>query len=235
LARMGRYGAIVQLGDAQNGDKPEFASLNKNQLIETLTLEDALDLLKNNKEGRYLGDDPESGKPVFVRVGRYGPMVQIGSSDDKEKPKYASLLAGMSVDTLELNDALKLFALPRTLGKFEDKVVVIGVGRFGPYVRHDGKFVSLKKTDDPLSITLERAIELIKDKREADKKKLIKEFPENPDIRIIKDRWGRPCIKFKTKYFRLNKNVEADKLSLDDCLKIIDIETGAGKKKKTKK
>lgn len=235
LARMGRYGALVQLGDAQNGDKPEFASLNKNQLIETMTLEDALDLLKNNKEGRYLGDDPETGKPVFVRVGRYGPMVQIGSSDDKEKPKYASLLAGMSVDTLELKDALKLFALPRTVGKFEDKVVVIGVGRFGPYVRHDGKFVSLKKTDDPLSITLERAIELIKDKREADKKKLIKEFSENPDIKIIKDRWGRPCIKFKTKYFRLDKNVEADKLSLDDCLKIINIETGAGKKKKTKK
>jgi len=235
LARMGRYGAIVQLGDAQKGDKPEFASLNKNQLIETITLEEALDLLKNNKEGRYLGDDPETGKPVFVRVGRYGPMVQIGTSDDKEKPKYASLLTGMSVDTLELEDALKLFALPRTLGKFEDKVVVIGVGRFGPYVRHDGKFVSLKKTDDPLAITLERAIELIKDKREADKKKLIKEFPENEDVRIIKDRWGRPCIKHKTKYYRLDKNVDAEKLSLKDCLKIIDIEEGNGKKKKSKK
>ncbi len=235
LARMGRYGAIVQLGDAQNGDKPEFASLNKNQLIETITLEDALDLLKNNKEGRYLGDDPESGKPVFVRVGRYGPMVQIGSADDKEKPKYASLLAGMSVDTLDLEDALKLFALPRTVGKFEDKVVVIGVGRFGPYVRHDGKFVSLKKTDDPLSITLDRAIELIKTKREADKKKIIKEFTENQDIRIIKDRWGRPCIKYKTKYFRLDKNVDAEKLSLDDCLKIVEMETGSTKKKKSKK
>ena len=235
LARMGRYGAIVQLGDAQNGDKPEFASLNKNQLIETITLEDALDLLKNNKEGRYLGDDPESGKPVFVRVGRYGPMVQIGSSGDKEKPKYASLLTGMSVDTLDLEAALKLFALPRTLGKFEDKVVVIGVGRFGPYVRHDGKFVSLKKTDDPLSITLDRAIELIKAKREADKKKTIKEFAENQDIRVIKDRWGRPCIKYKTKYFRLDKNVDAEKLSLDDCLKIVEMETGSSKKKKSKK
>jgi DNA topoisomerase-1 len=162
-------------------------------------------------------------------------MAQIGSSGDKEKPKYASLLAGMSVDTLDLEGALKLFALPRTLGKFEDKVVVIGVGRFGPYVRHDGKFVSLKKTDDPLSITLDRAIELIKTKREADKKKIIKEFTENQDIRIIKDRWGRPCIKYKTKYFRLDKNVDAEKLSLDDCLKIVEIETGSTKKKKSKK
>ncbi len=232
LARMGKYGAIVQLGDAQQGDKPEFASLNKNQLIETITLEEALDLLKNNKEGRYLGDDPETGKPVFVRVGKFGPMVQIGKSGKDEKPKYAGLLPNMKVDTIELEDALKLFALPRTLGKFEDKVVVIGVGRFGPYVRHDGKFVSLKKTDDPLTISLDRAIELIKEKREADKKKLIKEFPENQDIKIIKDRWGKPCIKYKSKYFRLDKNIEPEKLSLEDCLKIAGIENAQAKKKK---
>ena len=181
-----------------------------------------------------MGDDPESGKPVYVRVGRYGPMVQKGSADDEEKPKYASLLAGMNVDSIELEEALELFALPRTVGKYEDKVVVIGVGRFGPYVRHDGKFVSLKKTDDPLSITLERAIELIQDKREADKKKLIKEFSENEDIKIIKDRWGRPCIKYKTKYYRLDKNVKPEKLSLDDCLKIVEVETGGTKKKKNK-
>jgi DNA topoisomerase-1 len=235
LARMGRYGAIVQLGDAQEGDKPVFASLNKNQLIETITLEDALFLLKSNKEGRKLGNHPESGKPIFVRVGRYGPMVQIGSTTDNEKPQYASLLAGMDVNTINLEQALDLFKLPRTVGEYENKVVVIGVGRFGPYIRHDAKFVSLKKTDDPLSITLERSIELIEEKREADRKKLIKEFKENKDILVIKDRWGKPCIKYKTKYFRLAKNVNPEKLSLEDCKKIIELESPAPKKKAVKK
>jgi len=235
LTRMGRYGAIVQLGDAQEGDKPVFASLNKDQLIETITLEDALHLLKSNKDGRNLGKDPESGKPVFVRVGRYGPMVQIGTNEDDEKPKFASLLKGMDVNSIDLEQALELFKLPRTVGEFENKVVVIGVGRFGPYIRHDSKFVSLKKSDDPLSISLERAIELIKDKREADKKKLIKEFAEDKDILIIKDRWGKPCIKHKTKFYRLGKNINPDKLSLDDCKKIISSETPNTKKKKVKK
>ncbi len=234
LTRMGRYGAIVQLGDAQKGDKPVFASLNQDQLIETITLEDALVLLKSNKEGRMLGNEPESGKPIFVRVGRYGPMVQIGTADDDEKPKYASLLKGMDVNSINLEQALDLFRLPRTVGEFENKVVVIGVGRFGPYIRHDSKFVSLKKTDDPLTVTLERSIELIRDKREADKKKIIKDFAEDKDILIIKDRWGKPCIKYKTKYFRLAKNVNVEKLSLDDCKKIISLDTPSSKKTKAK-
>ena len=121
------------------------------------------------------------------------------------------------------------------MGEFEKKVVVIGVGRFGPYIRHDSKFVSLKKTDDPLSISLERAIELINDKRESDKKKLIKEFKEDKDIFVIKDRWGKPCIKHKTKFYRLGKNIDPEKLTLEKCKEIIAAETKTTKKEKTKK
>jgi DNA topoisomerase-1 len=233
LARIGKYGPIVQLGDAQNGDQPVFASLNKDQLIETITLEEAVFLLKNNKDGRKLGNDPESGKPVFARVGRFGPMVQIGESEDKEKPKYASLMPGQDISSLDLEAALKLFELPRNIGDFEGKTVTIGVGRFGPYIRHNSKFTSLKKTDDPLSITLERAIELIEAKREADAKKLIKSFVEEPDILVIKDRWGKPCIKYKTKYVRIPKDVEPEKLTLEQCKEMINIEIKPAKTKKT--
>jgi DNA topoisomerase-1 len=224
LTRIGRFGPIVQLGDAQNGDQPIFASLNKNQLIENLTLEDAIALLKNNKDGRKLGIDPVSGKPVFARVGRFGPMVQIGESDDKDKPRYASLLTGQKINTLTLSEALKLFELPRNIGEYEGKTVTVAVGKFGPYIKHDSKFTSLKKTDDPLSITLERAIELINAKKESDEKRLIKSFPGNKDIQVIKDRWGKPCIKYKTKYARIPKDLDPEKLTLEQCQAIIDIE-----------
>jgi len=234
LARLGKFGPIVQLGDAQNGDQPVFASINKNQLIETITLEEAIDLLKNNKDGRKLGIDPESGKPVFARVGRFGPMIQIGESESEEKPKYASLMPGQNISTIELEEALKLFELPRNIGDYKGKTVTIGVGRFGPYIRHESKFTSLKKTDDPLSITLERAIELIEAKLEADAKKLIKSFAEEPDILVIKDRWGKPCIKYKTKYVRIPKDVDAEKLTLQQCRQLVDAEIKpAAEKKKT--
>jgi DNA topoisomerase I len=189
-------------------------------------------LLKNNKDGRKLGMDPVSGKPIFARVGRFGPMVQIGESDSSEKPKYASLLSNQNISTLTLEDALKLFELPRDIGEYQEKVVTIAVGRFGPYIKHDSKFTSLKKTDNPLSITLERAIELIDAKRESDSKKLIKSFPENKDVLVIKDRWGKPSIKYKTKYLRIPKDVQPEKLTLEKCLEIIHLEI---KPEKTKK
>jgi DNA topoisomerase-1 len=235
LTRIGRFGPIVQLGDAQNGDQPIFASLNKSQLIETITLEDALSLLKNNKDGRKLGVDPVSGKPIFARVGRFGPMVQIGESESTEKPKYASILSGQNINTLTLEDALKLFELPRDIGEYQSKVVTIAVGKFGPYIKHDSKFTSLKKTDNPLSITLERAIELIEAKKESDSKRLIKSFPENKDILLIKDRWGKPSIKYKTKYFRISKDIQAEKMTLEECLEIINLEIKPEKTKKTVK
>ena len=234
LARIGKYGPIVQLGDAQNGDQPVFASMNKEQLIETITLEEAVFLLKNNKDGRKLGIDPETGKPVFARVGRFGPMVQIGESDSEEKPKYASLMPGQDISSLNLEGALKLFELPRNIGDYEDKTVTIGVGRFGPYIRHNSKFTSLKKTDDPLSITLERAIELIEAKREADAKKLIKAFDEEPDILVIRDRWGKPCIKYKTKYTRIPKDVVPEELTLEQCKELITVEVKPASKAKEK-
>ncbi len=234
LARIGRFGPIVQLGSPDDEDKPIFASLAKGQLIETITLDEALYLLHNNQEGNKLGIDPASGKPVFARVGRYGPMVQIGSSTDEEKPKFASLMPGQDITKIDLQGALKLFEFPRALGDFEGKPVAIGVGRFGPYVRHNSKFTSLKKTDNPLTITLERAIELIIAKRESDAKKLIQKFEEEPDILVVEDRWGKPCIKYKSKYLRLDKNIDPKSLSLEDCKKIVEIEIKPTLKTKTK-
>ncbi len=231
LARIGRFGPIVQLGRPDDDETLSFASLAPGQLIETITLDEAVYLLKNNQEGNKLGIDPKSGKPVFARVGRYGPMVQIGSSGDKEKPKFASLMPGQDISKIDLQAALKLFEFPRNLGKFEDKVVTIGVGRFGPYVRHNSKFTSLKKTDNPLTITFERAVELILDKRKADAKKLIKKFDEEPDIIITEDRWGKACIKYKGKYTRLDKTIEPKSLSLDDCRKMLNIEPNKPKSK----
>ncbi len=221
ITRIGRFGPIVQLGEGTEDDKPKYASLRKDQHIETITLEEAIELLNSDNNGRLLGVDPQSNKPIYARLGRYGAMVQKGSLDDEDKPIYASLLKGQKLSDITLEDALELFRLPREIGEFENKKIVVAVGRFGPFVRHDNKFTSLKKTDDPLSITLERAIELIVDKREADKKKMIKEFPEDENIKIIKDRWGKPCIFHKKKYLRLPKDVDPEKLTYDDCLKII--------------
>jgi DNA topoisomerase-1 len=158
----------------------------------------------------------------------------LGESEDKkEKPKYASLLKGMTLDKITLEEALELFKLPREVGTFEGKKVVAAIGRFGPYVRHDSKFVSLKKNDNPLTVTIERAIELIEEKRESDKKRLIKEF-EGKDIKIIKDRWGKPCIYHNKQYIRLSTKLDPEKLSLEDCLEIIEKDMPKGKKK-TKK
>lgn len=235
LSRIGRFGPIVQLGDSLNGDTPVFASLNKNQLIETVTLEEALLLLKNNKDGRKLGIDPISGKPVFVRVGRFGPMVQIGESEDKDKPKYASLMANHDISKIDLEQALKLFELPRTLGDYKKLPVSVGVGRFGPYIKYDSKFTSLKKTDDPLSIDIERAIELIEAKLESDEKKIIKTFDNEKDILVMKDRWGKPCIKYKTKYIKIPKGILPEALSIEKCREIINLEIKPASKKKSKK
>ncbi|MBN1251518.1 MAG: type I DNA topoisomerase [Bacteroidales bacterium] len=229
LARIGRFGPIVQLGDAEKGDKLVFASLTQDQLIETINLEQALKLLKENKDGRKLGIHPENGRPIFARVGRFGPMVQIGESDDEEKPSFASLLATQNINTITFGEALELFKFPRTIGDYESKTVVIGIGRFGPYIKHKSKFTSLKKEDDPLTINLERAIELIEAKRESDNKKLIKEFPENKDIIVVKDRWGNPTIKFKTKYYRLPKDIVPENLTLEKCIELLPAEKNSKK------
>ena len=149
---------------------------------------------------RELGIDPKSGNPVFVKIGRYGPVVQIGAAhaDDKEapKPQFASLMKGQSIDTITLEEALKLFDLPRTVGEYEGKVMVAAVGRFGPFIRHDGKFVSIPKDLNPLTITAEEAIALIEGKRVKDEQRFIKKFEEDPEMEILKGRFG-PYISYQ--------------------------------------
>ena len=170
-----------------------------------------------------LGIDPKSGKPVFVKIGRFGPVAQIGGAEgDEEKPRFASLKKGQLIATITLDEALALFDLPRKLGEFEDKEVVIGVGRFGPYARHDGKFVSLAQTDDPYTIELPRAIELIEQKRIKDKrmKEPIKIFAEEPGLQVLNGRYG-PYIAFDGKNYRIPKGQEPEGLTLEACRAII--------------
>lgn len=218
--KLAKYGPVVQIGETTDEEKPKFASLNKGQSIETITYEEAMKIFKEDRNGNLLGKHPESGRPIYTRIAKYGPIIQVGTYDDKEKPQFANILKGQKIEDIDLEAALKLLALPKDLGEYEDKKVVAAIGRFGPYVRHDGKFTSLKKDDNPLEITLERAIELIEAKREADRKKLIKFFSD--DLKIIKDRWGRPCIFHKKKYYKLDKDADFSKMTEKDCMKIIN-------------
>jgi DNA topoisomerase-1 len=182
---------------------------------------------------RLLGKDPQSGKNIYARIGRFGPMIQIGESDDEEKPRFAGLMKGQQINSITLEEALKLFELPRYLGDYEGKKVEVNTGRFGPYVKHDNKFVSLKpKEGDEIStIALERAIELIEAKREADRNKFIKAFDsEEPVIELLNGRWG-PYIRQGKENYKIPKETEAEKLTLEEVKKII---SGAGTKTKTK-
>lgn len=180
---------------------------------------------------RQLGIDPQSGRPVFVKIGRYGPMVQIGQAGDEEKPVFATMKKGQSTETLTLEEALELFKLPRTLGEFEDKEVSVGAGRFGPYIKHDSKYVSLPKDEDPLKVSLEKAVELILAKREAEAKRFIKSFEEDPEMEILNGPYG-PYISYKKKNYRLpkDKKESAAGLTFDECMKIINAETEKPKK-----
>ncbi|MCG8581936.1 MAG: type I DNA topoisomerase [Bacteroidales bacterium] len=200
-------------------------------------VEETLEQSEKSTGERVLGVDPTSGQQVSVRIGRFGPLAQIGvSSDDEEaeKPRFASLRKGQHLETITLEEALDLFKLPRTLGEFENKVVVIGIGRFGPYIRHDSKFVSLKKgVDDPFEIDLETAIERIKTKREEDLKKIIKLFDEEPELQILNGRWG-PFIKYQKKNYKIPKDKNAEELSLEDCKALIEADTKSTAKKGTK-
>ena len=185
---------------------------------------------------RELGIDPKSGNPVFVKIGRYGPVVQIGAAhaDYKEapKPQFASLMKGQSIDTITLEEALKLFDLPRTVGEYEGKVMVAAVGRFGPFIRHDGKFVSIPKDLNPLTITAEEAIALIEGKRVKDEQRFIKKFEEDPEMEILKGRFG-PYISYQKANYRIPKTVtDPTVLTLEDCKKII---AEAGEKPAAKK
>ncbi|MEG1684357.1 MAG: type I DNA topoisomerase [Bacteroides sp.] len=188
------------------------------------SVESTLAIKTEHKVGeRILGEDPATGKPISVKIGRFGPVVQIGLADDEEKPKFAQMKKGMSMETITLEEALELFKLPRTLGDFEEKTVTIGTGRFGPYINHNSKFVSLPKTVDPMKITLEEAVELIEAKRVAEAQKLIKSFEEEPELEILNGRFG-PYIAYKKKNYKISKDVTPQNLALSDCLEIIKLQ-----------
>ena len=193
------------------------------------TVENTLEVSERKTGERILGEDPKTGKPVSVRIGRFGPIAQIGTSEDEESPRFASLKKNQSIETITIEEALELFKFPRELGEFEEKSVTVGLGRFGPYVRHNNKFVSLKKgIDDPLSVTLERAIELILEKREADNNKIIKTFANDEELQILNGRYG-PYIAYKKKNYKIPKKQVPEELSYEDCLSLIE-----GQKKKKK-
>ncbi|QZE14099.1 type I DNA topoisomerase [Halosquirtibacter laminarini] len=204
-------------------------------------IEDVIENSERSSGERILGVDPKTEKPVSVRIGRYGPMAQLGESkeDSEEKPQFASLRHGQSIETITLEEALDLFKLPRQLGEYEEKVVTVSVGRFGPYVRHDSKFVSLKKdVDDPLTIELDRAVELIEEKREKDRKALLKTFEEDVDLRVIMGRWG-PYIAYQKSNYKIPKDTVVEDLSFEDCMKVVEEgpkpKKAAAKKTATKK
>lgn len=199
-------------------------------------VESALALRLEHKVGeRVLGTDPKSGRPVSVKIGRFGPLVQIGTPEDTEKPLFASLLKGQSMSTITLEEALKLFDLPRTLGNFEGKTVVVGIGRFGPYIRHDGKYVSLPKEFTPQGVSLEDAIILIQQKREQESQRLIKKFDEDDELELLNGRFG-PYIAYKKKNYKLPKGSEPASLTFADCMKIVeDADKAPAKKKPARK
>jgi len=186
---------------------------------------------------RVLGKDPKTGRQVSVKIGRYGAMAQIGTTDDEEKPQFASLQKSQSIETITLEETLRLFDLPRNLGLFREKEVVIGVGRFGPYVRHNNKFVSLPKGVDPLEIPLDEAIALIEAKEKKDSEKIIRVFEEEPELQVLNGRYG-PYISFNKSNYKIPKTMKPEELSLEDCRQIItdaDKDKGGKPAKKTGK
>jgi DNA topoisomerase-1 len=184
---------------------------------------------------RLLGVDPVSGKNLYVRIGRFGPMAQLGEgNDENNKPKFASLRKDQRLETITFEEAQDLFKLPRTVGEFEDKEMVVAIGRFGPYVRHNGIFVSLKKEDDPMTVTADRTIELIKAKRQADIDKYIKSFPENPEVQLLNGRWG-PYLVIDKNNYKLPKGTDAAALTLQECLDIAADPKNASKGNRFKK
>ncbi len=186
-------------------------------------VEKTMNSRQQHKAGeRQLGKDPKSGKPVFVKIGRFGPVVQIGTAEDKEKPLFAQLPKELSMENITLEKALELFKLPREIGDYEAKPVTIGTGRFGPYILHDRKYTSLPKNIDPLAITLDEAISLIQEKRQQESQKHMKFFLEDPKLEVMNGRYG-PYLVYDGKNYRLPKHLheKAKELTYDECMKVI--------------
>ncbi len=191
----------------------------------------ALNIKLEHKVGeRILGKDPATGEQVSVKIGRFGPLVQIGTGDGDNKPRFASLLKGQSVSTITLDEALSLFDFPRTIGEYEDAEVVVAIGRFGPYVRHQGKFISIPKDIEPAALSLEEAIELIRAKREAEEKKVVKVFDQDPELRILNGRYGI-YIAYKKDNFKIPRTfTDPSALSYDEVMEIVNSQEAKPKK-----
>ena len=183
---------------------------------------------------RILGTDPKTGKTVSVKIGRFGPLVQIGSADSEEKPQFASLLKGQSVNTITLEEALELFKMPRNLGKFEDAEVTVAIGRFGPYIRHAGKFISIPAGIEPQSITIDEACELIMKKREEDNNRIISRFDDEPELLVLNGRYG-PYISYNKTNYKIAKGTDAASLTLEQCREIIAKQDAAPVKKSARR
>lgn len=183
---------------------------------------------------KLLGQDPATGKNVYVKVGRFGPVAQIGDTDSDEKPRFAGLKKDMSIESVTLEEVLKLFDFPRILGEFEGKEITVAVGRFGPYIRHDNKFYSLDKTDNPALVEYDRAVEIINEKRKKDLDNIILTFDQDPDMRVLNGRFG-PYIAYKKTNYKLPKGTEPSTLTHEQCMAIVEDPKNAPKKKVVKK
>ena len=187
-------------------------------------VEKVINARSEHKAGeRQLGNDPKTGRPVFVKIGRFGPVVQIGAADDEQKPQFAQLPTDKRMDEITLDEALELFKLPRTVGQFEGSDVVIGAGRFGPYILHNKKYTSLPKTEDPMTVTLDTAIKLIEEKRLQEAQRHIKQFDEDAKLEILNGRYG-PYIAYDGKNYRIPKaqHDKAAQLSYEQCMEIVN-------------
>ncbi|MEK7432559.1 MAG: type I DNA topoisomerase [Cyanobacteriota bacterium] len=184
---------------------------------------------------REIGIDPKTDKKIYARMGKFGALVQIGEATETEKPQYASMRKGQFIETITLEDALELFKLPRESGIFEDLAMTVALGRFGPYIRHDSKFYSLTKEDDPMTVSTDRCIEIIVSKRKADAEKTIKTFPDNAEVKVLNGRFG-PYIKFEDKNVKIPKGKDPKELTYDECFELAShVEAKPSKKKFAKK
>lgn len=192
------------------------------------SVEKTLSIKTEHKVGeRILGEEPGTGKTVSVKIGRFGPVVQIGTVDDEEKPRFAQMKKGQSMETITLEEALELFKLPRIIGEYEGKTVSVGIGRFGPYIQHNKVYVSLPKTLDPMKVTLEEAEQLILEKRAKEAERHIKKFDEEPDMEILNGRYG-PYIAYKGNNYKIPKDIVPQDLSLKSCLELVRIQDEKG-------
>ena len=218
----GKLGWQNEISDFYGGFHPSIEKINAMRL--------------EHKVGeRILGQHPETGRPVSVKIGRFGPVVQIGTAEDEEKPLFASLLADQSVATITLEEALKLFELPRTLGKYEGEEITAAIGRFGPYIKHGKSFVSIPKDLTPQGITLEEAIALIEAKKEAEANRLIKTFPEIPGLEVLNGRYG-PYMAYKPEgakkavNYKIPKTTDAASLTPEEARKLMESQDAAPKR-----